>query len=67
MAKLISERYGNGWGKVGKGGAPAALAQYRAPASNALEEVRPALTPKPVHRIQDPQGLKLTADMVKRA
>ncbi len=67
MAKLISERYGNGWGKVPQGGAPAALNQYHAQASNVLQEVKPALTPKPVHRIQDPQGLKLTPDMVKRA
>ncbi len=67
MTRLIRERYGDGWGKVPKGGAPAALAQFGASSDNVLSEVKPALVPKPVMARKDPQDLKLTPDMVKRA
>lgn len=60
LATMIHERYGDGWGKIAKGGtmnvktkevtgggagAPASLAQYGGHADNALDEVKPAFRP----------------------
>jgi len=68
VAKMIRERYGDKpWGSIPKGGPAAAVAQYHGTPDNVLGEVKPHLTHKPVHRIQDPQKLALTPDMVKNA
>lgn len=66
LARIIRERYGNGWGEVPKGGtmnahtrqitgegggAMAALAAHRAPASNVLEQIKPQLEkPRVIYR-----------------
>lgn len=78
LAAMIRERYGDGWGKIPKGGnynvgtgkvegsgpgVAGALSTYHGHADNALAEVKPALVPKPVRIIKDHENL--TLDMVK--
>lgn len=75
LQTMIRERYGNGWGSIPKGGtmnvktkqiegsgpgAPGSLAAYGGHADNALEEVRPALTPKPVLVRTDHEKFRVT-------
>lgn len=74
LAKIIRERYGNGWGEVPQGGtyntqtkqvegggagAMGALARYGAAPANTVEQVREALVPKPVLYRHDHEGLNV--------
>lgn len=71
---FVRQKYGDGWGNVPKGGsmnvktqqiqgsgpgAAGAIAAYGAKPENVLEQVKPALVPKPILIRRDHEGLQV--------
>lgn len=57
--KAVKNRYPSLWGSMPQGGAPAALAAHKAPATQAIDKQALAQHKRPTEIIRDPQNLKM--------